>query len=605
MGLNVIPPPNEVVADAKSRPDPHSWFDPSQGVTREVRLELEADFSSKTLSGAATLVLTAPSPGGPIDLDTRDLTIEGVFAADGTTGLDWKLFEADKILGARLRVQLPAGAKSLVIRYRTSPSASALQWLAPEQTAGKKHPYLFSQCQAIHARSVAPLQDSPGARIVYRAEITVPAPLVAVMSARAIGHATRGGRTRWSFEMPQPIPPYLLALAVGNLESRPIGPRSNVWSEPEMVEKAMWEFSGVEAMISAAEKLFGPYDWERFDLLCMPPSFPYGGMENPRITFLTPTLLAGDRSLVDVVAHELAHSWTGNLVSNASANDFWLNEGFTVYAERRILEALHGAESVALKASVGRIELQGDIDRFGKESPWTKLRNDLAGVDPDEVFSLVPYEKGFLFLTLLERTAGREAFDKFLAGYIAKFRFQSITTADFEAEFERACPGVLAKVEAKSWIDAPGIPANEPRFAAPRLDRISALAKAWPAHPDAAEAKKWDANEWHFFLRALPAQIDLKDAAWLDETFGLTKQGNMEVLVAWLGMAAASGYEPCYPRVREVLQEVGRMRYLKPLYRALLSRKENVPMAQKIFRNAKDGYHGIAAGGIAAMIKDA
>ena len=604
MGLKVFPPPNDVMADTHARPDPHSWFDPAQGVTSDVELDLRADFERKILAGTATLRFAAPLPGGPLDLDTRALAIEGVFAADGATGLDWKLFEPDTILGARLRVEVPAGARAIVIRYSTATDASALQWLSPEQTAGKTHPYLFSQCQAIHARSMAPLQDSPGARITYSATIAVPAPLTALMSAASRGGHTENGITRWSFSMPQPIPPYLLALAIGNLASRDVGPRSAVWSEPEMLEKAAWEFAGVEEMIVAAETLFGAYDWERFDLLCMPPSFPYGGMENPRLTFLTPTLLAGDRSLVDVVAHELAHSWTGNLVSNASANDFWLNEGFTVYAERRILEATSGTDHVALKAAAGRIELDHDLARFGKDSPFTRLRNDLAGVDPDEVFSVVPYEKGFLLLVLLERTAGREAFDQFLAGYIRKFRFKSITTADFEAEVEEALPGIFLKVNAREWIDGAGLPENAPRFEAPRLDRIAGLAATWNegARPGDAEATSWSANEWHFYLRALPPVIDLASAAALDGSFHLTDQGNMEVLAAWLTIAAASGYEPAYPRIREVLQEVGRMRYLKPLFRALLSRKENVPMAQKIFRNAKGGYHGIAAAGIRAMI---
>src|SRR6185436_19006120 len=367
--------------------------------------------------------------------------------------LPFVLHPAEPILGARLAIELPPGSAGVRIRYRTSPSASALQWLAPAQTAGGRSPFLFSQCQAIHARSVVPVQDTPRLRIRYRAELAIPRGLTAVMAAAHRGRSEDGDVAVERFEMPQPIPPYLFAFAVGELASRDLSPRSRVWAEPALLDRAAHEFADVEAMIQAAEGLFGPYDWERFDVLTMPPSFPYGGMENPRLTFLTPTVIAGDRSLVNVLAHELAHSWTGNLVTNANAEHFWLNEGFTVYAERRILEAVYGTDIAALHAALGWRALERAVARFADRPELTRLRTELAGIDPDEVFSEIPYEKGYAFLRALEDQVGREAFTRWLRSYIEAFRFQSITTDDFTAHLGRALPGALEAVDAARWLD--------------------------------------------------------------------------------------------------------------------------------------------------------
>ncbi|MBI5498106.1 MAG: M1 family peptidase, partial [Deltaproteobacteria bacterium] len=399
-----------------ARPDPHSYADDMHPGTRHIDLVLDVDFAARRLAGTATLHLD-DTRGGPLHLDTRALEI--LSATDGNGApVPFSLDPPDAVLGARLKLDLPAGMNRVTLRYRTSPDASALQWLDPAQTAGGKHPYLFSQCQSIHARSMVPCQDSPRLRVTYKAELNVPAPLVAVMAAAPRGtRPLPDGRTAYLFEMPQPIPSYLFALAVGELQGRDLSPRSRVYAEPALLDTAAHEFGGVEAMITAAEKMFGPYPWERFDMLVMPPSFPFGGMENPRLTFLTPTLLAGDRSLVNVVIHELAHSWTGNLVTNATLEHFWLNEGFTVYAERRILEAMEGAEAVAMHAAIGLSGLKEDMARL--EGRFTRLQTHLEGVDPDEVYSQVPYEKGCLLLQRIEVATGREAFDRFLRTYIS------------------------------------------------------------------------------------------------------------------------------------------------------------------------------------------
>ena len=576
-----------------ANPDPHSFFDDAQPRTTRIHLSLTADFAARRLTGNVALHL---SPGeGPLDLDTKGLDIHAASGPDGAA-IPWSLGDETPILGRRLRVELPAGCPSVRIEYATTPEALGLQWLTPSQTEGKRHPFLFSQFQSIHARTMIPLQDSPKARITYHADITVPEPLAVVMSAGPSGvvqGSERGYRT-FSFEMPQPIPPYLLALAIGEIESRDLSPRSRVWAEPGTVEAAAWEFAEIEGMIRTAESLFGPYEWDRYDMLVLPPSFPYGGMENPRMTFLTPTLLAGDRSLVDVVAHELAHSWTGNLVTNADMDHFWLNEGWTVWAERRIQEALHGPDKSVLDWALGQTALDLELARFGPESPLTKLRTDLAGVDPDDAFSSIPYEKGSRFLTLIERAVGRPRFDAFVRDYIARFRFTSITSEEFLAFVEDKLPGVAASVGARGWLEEPGIPANAPVFHSAALESLTALAGRWPeesARPQPDVAASWSPLELLVYLQHLPRETDRDGCEWLDANLRLTDRGNCEILVEWLTIAAGSDYDPVFPRIRQFLTRVGRMKYLRPLYGALGRHRRTRALAHEVFAAASEGYH--------------
>ncbi len=583
--------------------DPHSYADDAQARTKHLRLHLAVDFAAKRIDGRAVLVFEAPA-SGPLDLDTKGLTISAVTAsADGEV-----LFETgpeDPILGTRLRLKLPPSTTEVLIRYQTSPEAIGLQWLEPEQTEGKQHPFLFSQCQAIHARTMVPCQDTARFRVTYHAEVTAPRPLSAVMSAGPSGVIEGKAARTFLFDMPQPIPTYLLALAVGELESRDLSPRARVWAEPATVEKAAWEFAGVEEMIVKAEGLFGPYDWDRYDMLVLPPSFPYGGMENPRMTFLTPTLLAGDRSLVDVVAHELAHSWTGNLVTNATAEHFWLNEGFTVWAERRILEAIHGEEAAALGWAIGQKALEDSIARFGADSPLTKLRTHLAGIDPDDAFSSVPYEKGARLVALLESTVGRAAWDAFLAEYMKRFRFQSISTEEFFAFLEEKLPGTAAKVNADAWLHEPGLPANAPVFRSEKLESLSALAEGWEkgVRPAAEQVAAWDASETLVYLQKLPRTMSAAECAELDAAFSLMGKGNYELLVEWLTIAAGSDYEPAFGKVREVLSRVGRMKYLRPLFNALAATPRTRALAREIFAAASPTYHGLSRRVVAGILE--
>ena len=580
-----------------ARTDPHSYFDDRQPRATRWFLRLLVDFDTRILGGEVTLMWPRPV-GGTLDLDSKGLAIHRVWVTVSGADLPFELGPEEPILGRRLRIELPPGTRGISIAYETSPDAAGLQWLEPAQTAGGRHPFLFSQCQAIHARTLVPCQDSPAARITYDAEVVVPEGLRAVMGAGAAGEEPGEipGTRVFQFRMPQAIPPYLLALAVGDLEGRDLSLRSRVWAEPGVVARAAWEFAGVEELMATAERLFGPYDWDRFDLLVLPPAFPYGGMENPRMTFLTPTLLAGDRSLVDVVAHELAHSWTGNLVTNANAEHFWLNEGFTVWAERHILKALHGEQAWSLAWAIGEKALEESLERFRDRPGLTLLRPRLAGVDPDDVFSSIPYEKGARLVAALEQAAGEDVFRTFLRAYMRKFRFTSITTEQFCAFAERRLPGLLAQVDAQAWLDQPGIPAGAPAFRSAELDAITALAGGWAkgARPDAAQVQAWSPSGLLVYLQNLPRTLGPEVCAWLDRELGLSGRGNFEILVEWLCLAGAAGYRPAFGRIREVLGRVGRMKYLRPLYAALGRRPETRALAREVFAAAAPGYHALS-----------
>ena len=584
------------------RIDPHSYTDDSQPTVHELDWKATVDFEKHVICGTAKLRFTQPAKqAGPIDLDTRDLTLRKITDLKGAP-LKFVLAAAptaaEEAFGQKLRIELPPEAEGVVIEYETSPNASGLQWLTPAQTAGGKYSFLFSQCQAIHARSLIPIQDTPRNRIRYHAELTVPRELRALMAAGFISREEHGSQAIERYEMPQPIPPYLLALAVGELVSRDLGPRSRVWSAPTWIDRSAYEFAEVDQMLTAAEHLFGPYDWERFDFLVLPPSFPYGGMENPRLTFLTPTLLAGDRSLVDVLAHELAHSWAGNLITNATAEHFWLNEGLTVYAERRIVEALHGKDVAAISAANGWKSLEEAIELFKDRPQLTCLRTHLTGVDPDDAYSVVPYEKGYLLFLALENALGRGSFDRFLKKYLAHFRFKSITTEEFVEFTRREAPGALEKIHAEKYLDGTGIPNTAIHPKSQRLDAIAALEDKLPS---ASQTKTWTAAEWQFWLGNLP-NLTQSRCQEIDPTFQLSKSGNYEILASWLKKAVPAAYPPALDRAEQILGQVGRMKYLKPLYRAIA--KQDLKRATAIFERNRSGYHPIAVRMIAAIVSD-
>lgn len=588
--------------------DPHSYGNPQEIRVTHIALDLTVDFAKKELRGTALLAVKRERPeAGKLVLDTHGLVIEKVSALRGKQLAEapFKLGAEDKVLGAPLEIELPRDASAVQIAYRTRPSAGGLQWLEPSMTAGKKAPYLFSQSESIYGRTWIPMQDSPGVRVTYTAILHTPKDLRAVMSAEQDLSNRRTGT--YFFKMDKPIPTYLIALAVGDIAFHPLGARAGVWSEPSMLPKAAWELADTEKMIAAAEKLYGPYRWGRYDILVLPPSFPYGGMENPRLTFATPTILAGDRSLVSLVAHELAHSWSGNLVTNATWSDVWLNEGFTTYVERRIVEALYGRANEEMQAVLGRQTLDGLVK--GLAPAATILRPDLKGQDPDDSLSEIPYEKGSIFLRLLEQSFGRRRFDAFLRGYMDHFAFHSITTADFEAYLAARLfpqdPGAAGKIDLEAWLHQPGLPADAPAPHSGLFDKVDAARAAWLKEGVTAALPygSWSTQERLRFLLALPDTLTLDQMKALDEAFQITAKGNAEVEHVWLLLAIQHGYAPADARLRAYLVEIGRRKLIVPLYAALARTPEGKAKALDIYAAARPGYHPIAQATVDALLE--
>jgi leukotriene-A4 hydrolase len=575
--------------------DIHSFANPQQIAVTHLDLDLNVLFDRLSVQGTVVLTLERnDSNADKLILDTRLLQIdETEWSKDGKAfrEAEFTMGPEDKILGRALTIGLPKEAKFVRVAYSSDPLSSGLQWLTPEQTAGKQHPFMFSQSQAIHARSWIPLQDTPGVRITFDAKVRTSNGLTAVMAAERISHGV--------FKMPHPIPSYLIAIAAGELAFQSTGNRSGVLAEPSVLGRAAKEFEDTEQMIEAAEKLFGPYRWVRYDLLVMPPSFPFGGMENPCLTFATPTILAGDKSLVSLVSHELAHSWSGNLVTNATWSDFWLNEGFTVYLERRIQEAVYGKQREEMEAALGLQNLLDEIKSLPAKD--TILHIDLTGRDPDDGATQIPYEKGALFLRSLEEKYGREKFDLFLKGYFDHFAFQSITTQQaIDYMKEHLDPAI----DFNAWIYQPGLPDNAPHPTSDAFTKVDAAATEWTSAAKLPDAKEWTSHEWLRFLSALPQQLSQKQMQVLDQEFSFTASGNSEILQQWLLMSVRNNYEPANDKLAEFLRSVGRRKYIKPLYEELAKTPKGKERAIEIYEAARPGYHPIARATIDAILQE-
>ncbi|MBB2910503.1 aminopeptidase N [Streptosporangium becharense] len=577
-------------------PDPHSHRDDTQPTVEHLSWDVRADFDSRVLDAVAELRLAGARPG-PLDLDTRDLEITSVTAGDAE--LAWELGAPDPVMGSRLRIELPEGAGTVRIAYRTSPGSTALQWCLPEQTADGTHPFLYSQCQTIHARSMVPIQDTPAVRFSYEATLRVPAELTALMSATTTSVSTSGDEGVYGFRQDQTMPSYLLALAVGRLDGKEIGPRSIVWAEPSVLEAAAWEFAEVEEMVTTAEDILGPYAWGRVDLLVLPPSYPYGGMENPQLIFLTPTLITGDRSLVALLAHEIAHAWTGNLVTAASLDHFWVNEGFTIYAEREITSRMVGRDLTELQAAVGRSDLEKDLHYLADRPELTCLRLRLNGVDPDVASSYVALEKGYLFLRAIAESVGADRFRRFLRDYLDTFRFRALTGEDVVA-YARA--ELSEAVDYDEWLFGTGLPDDAPTIVSPLLDAVRAVGQTVP---DEETAGRWSADEWQAYLAGLRAPLPAELMEELDARFGLTTSANQEILRLWLLVALRSGYRPAVPATIDLLGRVGRLKFLKPLYDALADDPETRELAEECFARNGGRYHPIATTVITARLAKA
>lgn len=579
--------------------DYHSFANTDDYRVQHLDLDLTVDFSRKVLEGEAQLqVKRLNDKNPPLILDTRGLDIEAVRAGHGDKlePVKFSMGEKDDHLGTPLKINLPKNATRVAIQYRTSPDASGVQWLEPQQTAGKEHPFLFTQAQAIHARSFVPLQDSPKVRITYNATIRTPKELRAVMSANNDPQAEKDGV--YEFEMPQPIPSYLIALAVGDLEFKPMGERTGVYAEPSLLDDAAAEFADTESMLEATEEVYGPYRWDRYDLLILPPSFPFGGMENPRLSFITPTVIAGDKSLVALIAHELAHSWSGNLVTNSSWRDLWLNEGFTTYLTNRIMQNVYGDERYKMEMALGYDDLQATLE--DRPDSDEILAVNTRGRDPDEVFSDIPYEKGSLFLYELEQKVGRENFDQFLLDYFNHFSFQSINTEDFVKYLNETLlkqyPDKLDAERIHEWIYEPGIPEGAPHPQSDAFTKLDPVRQQWLDGEIAAkdiDTSDWTFHQWKYFLDGMPEKLSDEQLKELDSAFGLTESTNNEIAFSWLMIAVRNQYQPAYPRLEEFLTSIGRNKFLRPLYRNLVETGQK-DLAVRIFEEAKPGYHPLS-----------
>jgi leukotriene-A4 hydrolase len=579
--------------------DPHSYARPDEVRVEHVALDLTVDFAKKQLSGLASLRIHKAPGAATLMLDTNGLEIRKVTLQPGNVAAQFKLAPADPILGSALEIPIQPETETVAIEYSSSPGARALQWLEPQMTAGKKQPFLLSQSQAILARTWVPCQDTPGVRFTYDATLHVPKDLLAVMSAENPEARTEDGV--YQFRMTHPVPSYLLAIAVGDLEFHPFDTRSGVYAEPSVLDAAAIEFSDTPKMIQTAESLYGPYRWGRYDLLVLPPSFPYGGMENPRLTFLTPTVIAGDKSLVSLIAHELAHSWSGNLVTNATWNDFWLNEGFTTYFEHRITEKLYGREYSEMLWQLGLTEVQEEMKTLPEKDQHLYI--DLTGRDPDDAPNQV-YEKGALFLRLLEETAGRERWDQFLRGYFEKFAFQPMTTTIFEQYLKTTLPDVVQKVDINAWIHGPGLPANAPKPHSEAFAKVEAQAKAFADGGPASAIKTvgWSSHERVHLIESLP-KLTPERMAELDAQFHFSESGNSEVLSAWLEKSLDARYKAAYPAIERFLTMQGRRKFLKPLYEKLAANPEDLAFARRVYAKARPTYHPVSQQTIDGILK--
>lgn len=600
--------------------DYHSYANVDQFRTTHLDLDLRVDLTGKTIAGSVTLDLKRLDPRATqLVLDTKDLMIldvtqkaTDVLGATAKSQTVWvsrpfHLEKPDPILGSALVIDLPPskkGTELVKIDYETLPSSSALQWLSDKQTARHK-PFLYTESEPIGARTWIPLQDTPQVRAPYKATVHTDDRMRAVMSAENDPKAKRNGQ--YTFVMPQAVPSYLIALAVGDLEFQETGPRTGVYAEKSMIKAAAKEFADTESMIQANERMFGPYRWSRYDILVMPPSFPVGGMENPRLSFITPTIIAGDKSLVSVIAHELAHSWAGNLVGNATWRDFWLNEGITDYMESRIMAAVYGEQRSAMEAVLGVKSLQADLARLKPADQILAI--DLRDRDPSDGFTEIPYEKGRLFLNYLDARFGRERFDVFLRGYFDHFAFKSVNSEQFLAYLQENLldrfPGIVTRAQANAWVLAPGLPADAVLPTTSMFQPVDDARTAWLGGTLAAKriGAGWVTAQWLRFLNEMPPALSAAQLADLDKAFGFGKTPNAEIAHSWFKLVIVNDYQPDFPRLEEYLKAIGRVKLIEPLYAQLMKTPQGAEVAKRVFAKARAGYHPEAAKAIEAIVE--
>jgi leukotriene-A4 hydrolase len=577
--------------------DWHTYSNADSVKATHLFLDISVNFDEKKITGSAKWDLQNLQQSNSVVFDTKDLAIDSIILDDGTQA-KFTLGKDDEILGSPLRITIKPTNKSLTIYYKTGANPIALQWLSPAQTFGKKSPFLYTQSESIYARSWIPCQDGPGIRYTYDARVKVQKGLLALMSAENPQKKSDDGI--YNFKMDKPIPAYLMALAVGDIGFSAVGPNTGVYAEPAILSKARKELEDLDTLVHKAEALYGPYRWGRYDVMVLPSGFPIGGMENPKLTFCTPTILAGDKSLVNLISHELAHNWSGNLVTNATWNDFWLNEGFTVYFERRITEAQYGKDYVDMLWELGYQDMEAAVNDLGAKSKDTWLKLDLKGRDPDVGLTDVAYEKGAAFLYLIENTVGRENMDKFLRGYFDSHAFKTINTEDFIVylydNLLKQNADWRAKINIDDWVYGPGIPANCPRAGNVRFKATEAQSAAFLNGKPASQlnTKDWSTFEWMHFLRSMPKDLSLDKMKDLDNAFHFTRTKNSEIADLWFLQSIHSKYEPAYPAMKEFLLVTGRQKFLEPLYKAMKETPEGLQMAKEIYQKSRPNYHPLA-----------
>ncbi|WP_164115779.1 M1 family metallopeptidase [Sphingorhabdus sp. Alg239-R122] len=586
--------------DAK---DPYSYAQPEIARVTHVALDLALDFENRNVGGTATLDIMAADGADTVILDTMALEISSV-TDDAGNALPFELGAAKDGMGAPLAITM-GDKRQVVITYTSGPDAKALQWLVPAQTAGGEHPYLLSQGQPTLNRTWIPTQDSPGIRQTWEAKITAPDPLTVVMSGLSGGDPvdTGEGRRTFSFAMDKPVAPYLIAIAAGDIVFQELGPRSGVWTEPVMLDRAAAELADTEKMIDAAEELYGEYRWGRYDMIVLPPSFPYGGMENPVMTFLTPTFIAGDRSLTGLIAHELAHSWSGNLVTNANWADSWLNEGTTSYFENRIIEKLYGEKRASQERALNFAAMEDTIAEEGAANAITALHLTGENAAPEGGTSGVIYDKGATFLHTVESIVGREKFDVWLESWFDRHAFEPATSAMFLADMRdnlvKGDEGLEARLMLDEWVYKPGLPSNALRPDPAAFAEVDKAAEAYASSRTLDEAVwgKWTSAERLRLLSKLPRDLSDEELAKLDNDLGLSASGNNEILFAWLELALQNRYEPAVPLAEKFLGTVGRRKFVSPLFEALMEQGTwGQPIARRIYAKTRSGYHAVTTG---------
>ena len=587
--------------------DIHSFANTNEVMVKHLDLDIKIDFTLKRISGTANWTINNPQ-AQEIIFDTKHLDINQVLDENGNE-LEWKYGVNDSILGVPLIIQLANNTSKVQIKYGTTKHSEALMWLDKEQTADKESPFLFTQSQAILARTWIPCQDGPGVRFTYNATVEAPKSLLVAMSAT--NPTEKNGSGIYQFKMEQPIPSYLMALVCGDLVFKPIGERTGVYAEPSVIEAASYELADMQKMLESAEEMYGPYSWEQFDVVFLPPSFPFGGMENPRLTFATPTIIAGDRSLTALIAHELAHSWSGNLVTNATWDDFWLNEGFTVYFEQRIMEKLYGREYAEMLALLSYQGLLDELEVFKNENKLedTHLKLDLKGRNPDDGLSAIAYDKGYLFLRMLEESYGREKFDAFLKKYFTENSFKVMTTDAFidylNKNLLESDPEIAKNCQIDAWIFGAGLPSNCPIIKSDKFQIIDSLLVEWKNTNDLSifKSAEWSTQEWLHFIKNLPSDITVSQMENIDEKFGFTQSSNAEILGEWFKIVAQKRYEPGYEKMDSFLVNVGRRKFLTPIYEKLLSSTEGTEQAKNIYNKARPNYHAVSRETIDALLR--